>query len=165
MVGYAFVHDDAVLQAGLVAKGELDGTFEEFGIVLFEPFVEEGARDLDDECAAVEFDGYYGFKPGAENFLVFFAGEVVFDEFKTIVPYSLVVVLHILHVVFSIIVHNVHFFYSKLPAWGVADGCPHFWVSGDGVTFLPCSVSVSLRKSRLSDVHNAKMQQKYHPLR
>lgn len=49
---------------------------------------------MDDECVGVQLHGHDRLEPYLEGVLSFLAGEIVVDKCQTLVPYSLILLLH-----------------------------------------------------------------------
>ena len=91
--GDGLVHHDAVFQHTVGAQLHAYDALEQVDIVLLDPFVEERARHLHDECRAVELQGDDGGEPCLVGLAVLGA-EGIFDDVKTFRPYSLVIFLN-----------------------------------------------------------------------
>ena len=73
----------------------MDGLLQQRSVVLLQPLEEKLARHLNDKRVVFQFHWHYGLKPGVESVLAILSGEVVADKSQTLVPYSLILVLHV----------------------------------------------------------------------
>ena len=93
VVGDGLVHDDAVFQHGIGAQLHADDSLQQVDIVVFNIFIEERTRHLDQQGAAFDFQRHDGDEPHFEGLLVL-RTQGVFYHFEAFCPYSFIIFLY-----------------------------------------------------------------------